>query len=145
TMYRTGEGVDVDMEKALAAYRTGCIERPFACLQIGEIYRTGESGVEVDLDAARSAYEHAQKLGDGRGTLVLGFMDEAAGEHDAAIAKYREGCDGGHPGSCARLGAMILDGLAEGTQEEARNYAQKACDAGDGFGCSLLGMATEAG
>ena len=102
--FHKGEGVAVDLSKAMAAYRKGCdLKRAWACGMVGTLHENGEGVPEEPVEAARwyargcdgndeqSCYRLGALARDGRGMAqdsarALALFEKAC-EH-----KYEKGC-----------------------------------------------------
>jgi hypothetical protein len=59
---------------------------------------------------------------------------------------FRQGCNKGHPRSCAGLAVQYFDGNgARQNYFKAFEFAKKACDGDYGMGCNILGILHDTG
>jgi tetratricopeptide (TPR) repeat protein len=82
---------------------------------------------QKDFDAARPlvAQYLSKHPGDARALFDLGYMEQASGHDDAAVAKYRQAI-AANPGQFESRLALGLLLVQEGKQDEAREQLQRA-------------------
>ena len=136
--YRDGRGCDVDETKAMELYREAASSRPpdpVACDAmecLGEAYRLGECGVQVDDGEAarwfkRGAAAGSVACGYRRGVcLALGVG--VAKDVPAAVAAFRNAHESGHAGASLDYGHCLMRGLGVAVDQKAatRAYAVAA-------------------
>lgn len=116
--YDIGNGVDRDRERAIALYGRACKAGHLrACTEAG--------GIKARCRKYQMAAPHAcVKPGDLSG----------------AAADLSQACDSGYGRACLNLG-MGADELVRASGKTALRFLERACDLGEGMGCSLAGFA----
>lgn len=116
--YVKGQGVERDPKAAVERAVLGCKHGdPATCETLGDIYLNGFP-VDVGIEAGK-AKQYYQR----------------------AFALRKQGCDAGNLAHCAFLGRLYEGGIGvDADAEEAVTLARRACEGGEGLGCSLLGL-----
>ena len=149
-MYKNGEGVVMDKEKAVELYKKACDGGNLkGCNNLGWMYENGE-GVVADKEKAVVLYKKACDGGNMYGCSNLGVMYEngegVVSDKEKAVELYKKACDGRNRYGCNNLGVMYKNG--EGVvsdKEKAAELYKKACDGGNMYGCNNLGWMYENG
>ena len=115
-----------DPKIALQYLKQGCSKQdPSACANLGLVYYNGQLGTSASLTVSRAALKESCKLACKASNLVR--------SNDPNVAL-----------GCLTLGAMDLQGVAQGTLsaapdlKSARHFLNFACDLNSSSGCSLL-------
>ncbi len=149
TMYVSGKGVDVNLDKAQRYYEMGCSAGdPTSCTNLAMLYNEKKSPSKDDKELAVQFYMTACQGGDAIACNNLGFMyangDGITKDFFTAIKYYKLACNGGSNLGCYNLGLMSnTQNIYGNTKNKSSlskadlNYA--ACNAGDIQGCSNLG------
>jgi len=141
--YRTGEGVEEDMEMAVEYFSRACAKRNHvSCTAVGTMQLAGE-GMEEDPIAAANTFDRSCVAGDYDACNHLGAL-QVSGElgvidYTRANMYFEKSCDGGDPQGCYNLALTYLHGSgAEPSPERAKVLFQSACDAGVEKACETL-------
>lgn len=147
TMYASGRGVELNMQKAQQYYEMGCSAGdPTSCTNLAMIYNEKSGASKDDKELAVQFYMTACQAGDAIACNNLGFMyangDGVNKDFFTAIRYYKLACNGGSNLGCYNLGLLSntqnIYGKNKSSLSKADlNYA--ACNAGDIKGCSNLG------
>lgn len=147
TMYATGKGVDVNLQKAQRYYEMGCSAGdPTSCTNLAMLYNEKTNASKDDKELAVQFYMTACQGGDAIACNNLGFMyangDGVAKDFFKAIRYYKLACNGGSNLGCYNLGLMSNTKNIYGKNKNALSKADLnyvACNAGDIKGCANLG------
>ncbi len=150
-MYENGEGVEVDMAKAVQWYEKAIDQDfVFAMLNLGDAYRFGNPGFPQNVAKAAALYDKAITLGSDIAMYERGRMFEIGleGEPDPEQATifYQMAVDNGHVEAMANLGTFYIKGL--GVQEDfdrALDLFRAGAEAGSPLAMSNLGAMYENG
>jgi uncharacterized protein len=144
-MYQFGQGVPIELPRALENYRKGC-ERSFAaaCSSVGAMYEKGE-GVGADAPAALVFYERGCSGGYAEacrniGTLWQRGTSGVPRDLVKTVAALGRACEVGDGWSCFTVG--VMHERAQGTRRDYARAAElyrKACDVRYALGCQYLG------
>lgn len=109
-----------------------------ACASLVQLYGNGRDAPR-DLDQVGTWLGRACDLGDATACLNLGLLHQSGeiGDPSRAEAPYQRACDLGMPDACGALGVYHLEagaGLAV-----AAPLLERACEAGNGGSCAVLG------
>lgn len=146
----TGDGGDAAPEDALALYERACeLGSPVGCANYGD--RLIASDVVDERKKAVAAFANACRQGNQSGCFIHGWAlandcieKVCSFEDTSALAKSVETrCQPeGTPRVCATFAAHLMGGQHhEPDPLKARKLARSACDAGDGWACTLHGAA----
>ena len=136
--YRDGRGCDVDETKAMELYREAASSRPpdpVACDAmecLGEAYRLGECGVQVDDGEAARWFKRGAAAGSVacayRRGVCLALGVGVAKDVQAAVAAFRNAHESGHAGASLDYGHCLMRGLGVAVDQKAatRAYAVAA-------------------
>lgn len=121
--YRLGVGVDADLDRAITFYR-----------------RTGANDLVRRFDEAKRACKRGlaqdcRRLGD----LYFGSPAEPLQVEQARL-HYERACEGLDAAACMNLVERIFSDERGEPRAAARIFAEKACEAGAGAGCGVVGM-----
>lgn len=147
TMYVTGKGVDVNLQKAQRYYEMGCSAGdPTSCTNLAMLYNEKTNASKDDKELAVQFYMTACQGGDAIACNNLGFMyangDGVGKDFFKSIHYYKLACNGGSNLGCYNLGLMSNTKNIYGKNKSSLskgdlNYV--ACNAGDIKGCANLG------
>ncbi len=141
-----GIGVERQPQKAVDVYQKACeAGYKIACRNLGLMLRDGR-GIAADLPRAQILLDKACKgnvpfacSNAGDLDLLLAAKSGAAGLH-ASITHYKQGCDGGDPTACRKLGIAYLDGKGvPKSTSAAAMWLERACMPDDPIACRVLG------
>lgn len=109
-MYRDGQGVSQNYDRAIELYQQGCEGGSAGgCFGLGHMYGTGK-GVSRDYDRAVELFKQSCDGGNASGCSSLGnyYRLGISVSQDTSLArKYlQQGCDGGYQWGCDRLQEM---------------------------------------
>jgi TPR repeat protein len=135
--YESGDGVPVQIDRALALYDVGCDANVGAgCVNAGVLRAHGD-GVPQDLTAALALFRKGCDLGVGEGCHDLGTMllegIGATPDPAAGIGLLEKGCDLGHAGACLRAAEAWRTGVRTPTvvvrkdKKKAKILRAKGC------------------
>ena len=134
-----GEGVSIDVARAIHLYEIGCGGGDQkGCSALG-ILQASES---EDLEAATDRYVNACDAGDAKACQRVGRSNHFKANPDYSLAEnyYTKGCDMGEAASCNDLAWLLEPGRGEKTNpERSLELYGKACDSGYLAGCNNLG------
>ena len=151
TMYGSGQGVEVDLARRDTYARQAAIAWEAACNGREPRWCTNaaflKAGDGEPTAATKAAMRALDRRACGAKVLVgcveatrldieLGTMSAAAG-----VTELERLCTAGEPSGCAAAGATLLS--SHDTSEPPRWLAliRRACDAGEGRSCRLIGLA----
>lgn len=147
TMYASGSGVKMNINRAKHYYEMGCAAGDVAsCTNLAMIY-SEQNPTKEDKEMAAQFYMTACQGGDAIACNNLGFMyangDGVTKDFFTAIKYYKIACNGGSNLGCYNLGLMtntknIFEKNKNKLSKADLNYA--ACNAGDIKGCANLGF-----
>ncbi len=147
TMYASGTGVQININRAKHYYEMGCASGDVAsCTNLAMIY-SEQNPTKENQEMAAQFYMTACQGGDAIACNNLGFMyangEGVRKEFFTAIKYYKLACDGGSNLGCYNLGLMtntqnLLKNNKANLSKADLNYA--ACNAGDMKGCANLGF-----
>jgi hypothetical protein len=98
-----------------------------ACESLAMGYKLGKYG--KDRPKAKALYEKACGMGSTDGCNSLGWMQDADGELDAAIATFTKLCEADHAKSCSDLSARLMK-KEPADEAGAARARKKACGLG---------------
>ena len=103
--FHKGEGVAVDLGKAMAAYRKGCdLKGAWACGMVGTLHENGEGVPEDPAEAARW-YTRGCDGNDGQSCYRLGALAcegrGVAQDRTRALALFEKACESKYEKGCA--------------------------------------------
>ncbi|MBW2523175.1 MAG: sel1 repeat family protein [Deltaproteobacteria bacterium] len=116
--FSKGHGVERDAKSTVARGKLACeYGDPATCETLGDIYLNGfPVDVGKDPGAAKKYYQRAFDL-------------------------RKQGCDAENLAHCAFLGRLYEGGVGvDASADKAISLARRACEGGEGLGCSLLGL-----
>jgi hypothetical protein len=142
TLYAAGAGVEKDLTKALALFRSVCTKTETeGCAAVdcysGRPERCGEyAGYAANETHAAELHERACGAGVGRSCYWLGERHRFKDDYAAAGRYYEEACHRSEPEGCFMLGVMYSAGLGR-AEDRARAIVlwEQACDSGASHGC----------
>ena len=111
-----------------------------ACLQVGLLFRLGESGFPEDLAKAVAAYTRGCNVGESRSCNNLGdalaYGEGVARDLEKAVGTFDKACHLGEALGCANLGFRLERGLgATRDVAKARALYRDACNVGSPYAC----------
>lgn len=123
------------------------------CVRLASAHELG-NGVERDRKRAVALYDRACKAGHLRACTEGGrtkarcrkYQERAPygcleqGDVSGAAADMSKACDSGYGRACLELG-MGSDEVVAASGRTALHFLERACDLGEGMGCSLAGFA----
>ena len=141
--YDRGEGVPVDLVKAVELFTKACqAGRFWSCGKLAYRLENGR-GTPRDILGAVTLYTKACQGHEGWCCNNLGILyeqgDGVPKDDEKAASFYRMGCSSGDMGACASLGHAYATG--RGVPRDvatARDLLRKACDGKDAHGCKWL-------
>ncbi len=136
-MQLDGEGGRVELASAADLFHKACqVGDPEACAGLG-LALAGQDG--AGPGRARPHLEKACAQKNARACAQYGILlvDGVGGKADKAAGakELAAGCAGGEKQACADQAALAVDGAPE----EAFKLGKRACDAGIGDGCLVIG------
>lgn len=145
--YAEGIGVDRQPLKAIDLYQKTCdASFKIACRNLGLMLRDGR-GVAADLPRAGALLDRACKGNVPFACTNAGDLDvmlatrQGAALLRASIAHYKQGCDGGDPIACRKLGVAYLEGKGvPKSTSAAAMWLERACMPDDAVACRVLGV-----
>jgi TPR repeat protein len=142
--YENGDGVPMDLGRALALYQRGCAGGCAAgCFNQALLYATGK-GVAQDLATAAKLYQRGCEGGNALACTNLGVLyrdGRGVPRDDArAFAFCTQGCSGGNAVGCSNVGYLYETGRGVArSDDKAFEYYRQGCDGGDAVACGTLG------
>jgi TPR repeat protein len=138
----------VELDEAGCKKKDAC-----ACGRLVDSFAKGH-GVERDAKAAADRGTKGCEFGDPAtcetlGDIYLNGFPVDVGKDPAKAKKYysrafdlrKLGCDAENLAHCAFLGRLYEGGIGvEASSKKAISHARRACQGGEGLGCSLLGL-----
>ena len=129
-----------DVERARGIYVTLCNKRVNqACFDLGVMYDEAQ-GVPEDKRRAHKLYQAACRRGYQDACYNLAVVWEKEDAPKRAYKMYQDVCNKGTLAGCVTLGFHYEWGADKLPQDEAKAVAlyTRACDLGDGLGCTSL-------
>ena len=157
-LYQDGRGRPHDDARALELYNQACdAGSGVGCFNAGLMHEGG-NGAELDRQKSRAAFQRAESnyrrdcdAGGLEWCMNLGFVFEHGYGQTIDLAKaraaYGEGCEGGHPGSCANLALMDLQpsspdvAIDPAAAKAAGARLEALCGEGSALACGIVGHA----
>jgi len=151
-------GISRDVKRALSLYARACdAGNPPDCFEAGTLY-AAEADAPIDFPRAAALFDRActlnrEKFGAGPQEYPgyceragLSYLDERARNVPRAVELLTRTCELESTESCARLGALYLDGtLLPQDPAHAFRLLKKACDDAAPLACYQLGSMYRAG
>lgn len=145
-LYRKGEGVAKDGQKAADFHRRACESKLIvSCAIEAQLRYRGEDGAQVDKARARIAYEKScgPDFYDSCANAGVMFANGEGGPVDKTRARvfYEKACVGGEQMGCVNQAALLLAGEG-GPADPAKGRAllETACEQKNSFACFNLGV-----
>jgi TPR repeat protein len=140
-LYRVGEGVAIDLPKALLYYRQAMqAGSRTARLRAGEMLARGQ-GTPRDVETGTAIIREAAAAGDGNAYFLLGELlsdRELDADLEGAIDAYRQAARLGRDDALLRLGDL-LSSPPNADLPQAFDYYQRASNAGSQTGMLRVG------
>jgi hypothetical protein len=131
--YENGKGVSQDWGKAQELYEKACNKNDeYGCHALGRIYYLA-LGVVKDVDRAIKLFKRACDAGMVASCSDIGYAYQyALDDPGQAVQWYITACDQGSAVGCANAAGLFSQA---GMDDQAVEYRQKACTAGDANSC----------
>lgn len=146
-IHKRGDGGSVDLEKALLAFKKGCLlEDKSACNGLGDIYSQPPYDNDASLILAADAFEKSCQAGNAYGCFGIGWLHAKLKIPEASVQRaiqlYEQGCEGNSGAACHNLALMVEGGQTNETSSDARavELFTKACDEQDSKACNNLAL-----
>lgn len=145
-LYRKGEGVAKDGQKAADFHRRACESKIIvSCAIEAQLRYRGEDGAQVDKARARVAYEKScgPDFYDSCANVGVMFANGEGGPVDKARARvfYEKACVGGEQTGCVNQAALLLSGEGGPAEpDKGRALLETACTNKNAIACYNLGV-----
>ena len=151
-MLRTGEGVQVDFDRARRVLVKACgLGSALGCNDLGLMMELGE-GQAADDKKAVYYYQLSCTMGNGHGCRNWGLMIEngkgvSAPDMQRAMELFRKSCDMENGLACNDVGHLLQHGKGPVAVDtpQAMTFYKRSCEYGSGHGCTNLGFMYEKG
>lgn len=143
-MYKTGDGVPQEPNKAEQRFELACYLSSALCLEPGLIYeargRANKKNRKDNLGSALTAFGKACDRDVAQACYRYGLLDsELYKSKRGTWVRFEKACKGGIADGCLRLGDLYFNG--EGVPKDKARAAteyEKACKGGSAVGCAKL-------
>jgi uncharacterized protein len=142
-MYERGEGVSVDVDRAMQLDRRACeADHPASCADLGRMMMEAPGGPR-DKDDARAVLVHGCDGGRGLACWVLAnaMLEGGAFSTDVTAARVRlaQACRWRYDFACGRLADFEMRGWGGPVDvDAAKSHLPRGCHAGWAYACGTL-------
>src|SRR5262249_33904205 len=148
-MYRDGEGVPPDRDRAMALFKKSCDGgAPIACNSLGVLRLKKEQTLPA-IEFFEKGCRMKNKPGNEEGWWKLGVIfDQGMGiakDEARAAAAFLQACQGGSAPGCYELGLIEKDRGGEQDLRQAKEHFERACDGEHAGGCNNAGLMSALG
>jgi TPR repeat protein len=140
-LYEKGEGMEMDIGRAVELYRRACDggDAKYGCSLLAHMFEQGK-GVTADVSRAKVLRERACDAGHAPDCFALGLRQEKAKNLPKAASLFQRACDGGVAQACVKVGEAFSTGRGmERDPTAAVSALERACNAGSQEGCGAYG------
>lgn len=138
-------GLAMDLERAAQLYGKGCdAGSGYGCYYLANLHYNGQGGLTKDVNRIAQLNSKACDANIAAACTTIGLNYETG---DSSLGRdlskanmlYRKGCDGEDVRGCAYLGQNLFAALGIAKDDvESRRLLDKACKAGNDYGCTRL-------